>query len=204
MPPTASFNSSSSDLPRARCQRSGVCRQVLHLSCTPDRRISFSNPSTARTSSRPRRRPCRRPCRRPRLRPCRRQCRRPCRLRRRRRRPCRRPCRRQCRRPCRRQSPTDRVASAAAAAAAAAARAASNSSSSALPRACRSATSKAANDLGSVVKCCTCLAHQTAYTRISLSNPSTARKHHKVSSRPLESRTVNNDNGSSSALVFPR
>ena len=82
--------------------------------------------------------------------------------------------------------------------------AAFNSSSVASPFANRSATSSALTDRWSAIMCCTCLAHQTANNRISLSCPVTARRHHSASSSPLLSRIVIRLNGSSSAAVLPR
>jgi hypothetical protein len=68
--------------------------------------------------------------------------------------------------------------------------AAASSLSVAKPFAYRSATSRASRLRLSVIKCCTCRAHHTAYNRISRSLPCAWSKAMRASSRPLLSRIV--------------
>src|SRR3990167_6871821 len=85
-----------------------------------------------------------------------------------------------------------------------AALAASNSVLVACPSAYSSATSIAAILRGSVIRCCTCLAHHTAYSRHTLACSGADLVHQRASSNPKMSRIVIKAIGSSSALVFPR
>jgi hypothetical protein len=72
-----------------------------------------------------------------------------------------------------------------------------------MPFANLSATARAGLD-ASGIKCSTSRAKATASNRFSLSKPSTALKHHKVSFNPLDSNTVSKGKGSSSGSVLLR
>jgi len=74
----------------------------------------------------------------------------------------------------------------------------------ACPLACLSATSRASKLRWSVIKCCTCRAHHTAYNRHTRLCSGAVWQHQRASSRPLLSRMLLKANGSSSAVVLPR